>query len=68
MLLTKVIKRDGAIVDYDLEKIAIAISGAFDETDSVFDDINMLLDIEKKVLKQDEITVEEIQDIVEESL
>ena len=66
--MTKVIKRDGAIVDYDLEKIAIAISGAFDETDSVFDDINMLLDIEKKVLKQDEITVEEIQDIVEESL
>lgn len=66
--MTKVIKRDGTIVDYDLEKIAIAISGAFDETDSVFDDINMLLDIEKKVLKQDEITVEEIQDIVEESL
>ena len=66
--MTKVVKRDGTIVDYDLEKIAIAISGAFDETDSVFDDINMLLDIEKKVLKQDEITVEEIQYIVEESL
>ena len=66
--MTKVIKRDGAIVDYDLEKIAIAISGAFDEIDTIFNDTKVLDEIEQEVLAKDEISVEEIQDIVEEKL
>ena len=66
--MTKVIKRDGTIVDYNLEKIAIAISGAFDEIDTIFNDTKVLDEIEQEVLAKDEISVEEIQDIVEEKL
>ena len=38
----KVIKRNGDLVDYDLEKISIAISVAFEELGSVFEDAKML--------------------------
>ena len=68
MYLTKVIKRDGAIVDYDLEKIAIAISGAFDEIDTIFNATKVLDEIEQEVLAKDEVSGEESQDIVEEKL
>ena len=38
----KVIKRDKSLVDYDLEKISIAIAGAFEEYNREFDDIKLL--------------------------
>ena len=59
-----VIKRDGSRVKYDLEKISIAISGAFEEFGREFSDAVVLNEIEAKIF--DDITVEQIQDIVEE--
>lgn len=66
----KVIKRNGDLVDYDLEKISIAISGAFEELGSVFEDAKMLDEINSKIesTKSKQISVEDIQDIVEEAL
>lgn len=66
----KVIKRNGDLVDYDLEKISIAISGAFEELGSVFKDAKMLDEINSKIntLFQEKVSVEQIQDIVEETL
>ena len=62
----KVIKRDGSAVQYDLEKISIAISGAFEELNKEFSDAVVLDEIETRIF--DGITVEEIQDIVEDAL
>lgn len=62
----KVIKRDGSAVQYDLEKISIAISGAFEELNKEFSDAVVLDEIETRIF--DSITVEEIQDIVEDAL
>ena len=66
----KVIKRDGTKVKYNLEKISIAISGAFNELDKEFDDSVVLDDIERciKKLHKRNVGVEEIQDIVEDCL
>lgn len=61
-----VIKRDGSRVKYDLEKISIAISGAFEEFGQEFSDAVVLNEIEAKIF--DGITVEQIQDIVEDAL
>lgn len=57
-------------VPYNLEKISIAISGAFNELNKEFDDSVLLDDIEWTIwnLHKEEISVEEIQDIVEECL
>lgn len=65
-----VIKRDGTFVEYDLEKISIAISGAFEELGREFNDAILLQEIEDIIFKnyKDKITVEEIQDIVEIAL
>ena len=62
----QVIKRDGSLVQYDLEKISIAISGAFEELNKEFSDAVVLNEIEDKIF--DKITVEQIQDIVEDAL
>lgn len=62
----RVIKRDGSQVAYDLEKISIAISGAFEELNGEFSDAVVLNEIEARIF--DGITVEQIQDIVEDSL
>ena len=62
----RVIKRDGSQVAYDLEKISIAISGAFEELNGEFSDAVVLNEIEARIF--DGITVEEIQDIVEDAL
>lgn len=67
----KVIKRNGSLANYDLEKISIAISGAFDEVGTVFDDIDVLDTIEENILEYTEnnkILIETIQDIVEQVL
>ena len=66
----KVIKRDGAIVPYDLEKISIAISGAFLDFDEEFDDISVLNSIDDELHSRGEnlIDIEDIQDLVEDTL
>lgn len=65
----KVIKRDKSLVNYDLEKISIAIAGAFEEYNREFDDIKLLDYIDAVIQsKNRNISVEEIQDIVEDSL
>ena len=66
----KVIKRDGTIVPYDLEKISIAISGAFLDFDEEFDDISILNSIDDELYSRGEnlIDIEDIQDLVEDTL
>ena len=66
----KVIKRDGSKVKYNPEKIAIAISGAFQDLGKEFDDVVVLNDIECaiKSLHQKNVDIETIQDIVEDAL
>ena len=63
-------KRDGSIVPYDLEKISIAISGAFQDFDEEFEDINVLNSIDDDLYNWDEdpIDIEDIQDLVEDTL
>ncbi|MCF0111545.1 MAG: ribonucleoside triphosphate reductase, partial [Erysipelotrichaceae bacterium] len=70
----QVIKRDGAVVDFDINKISQAITKAFEATGKQYHPtvINMLSlmvtsDFEAKI-KNDKITVEEIQDSVESVL
>ena len=65
-----VIKRDGTQVEYDLEKISIAISGAFEQLGKEFNDVVLLNDIEDAIIKKgvQALSVEEIQDIVEIAL
>lgn len=65
-----VIKRDGTQVEYDLEKISIAISGAFEQLGKEFNDVVLLNDIEDAILKKNvqALSVEEIQNIVEIAL
>ena len=68
--MKQVRKRDGKLVNYDLEKIAIAITSAYEDVGMTFADTQMLDFIEKKIEMHpgSEITVEEIQDIVEDTL
>ena len=67
----KVIKRDGRVVDYDREKIAIAIQKANEEVNlEQRADRNNIKLIMKSVEELDKkrILVEDIQDIVEQKL
>ena len=68
-----IVKRDGRKVPYNLDKISTAISKAFLECGTVaFEDAlyrsDILSSIEKQVKKYEEISVEQIQDIVETTL
>lgn len=72
MLITK---RNGSEVEYDMEKIRRAIKGAFRDCGKGFSDNDVLWDIESRVIVRDstsftngKITVEDIQDIVEDTL
>lgn len=60
-----VIKRDGSKVPYDIEKIGIAISGAFQECGTELSDEWLIKCIDVEVRNLEEPTVEQIQDIVE---
>lgn len=69
----KVIKRDGAIVPFDIEKIIVAINKAFVEIDGALYEEDTANDIAyeigcKVANMKDCITVEEIQDLVEDYL
>ena len=65
-----VIKRDNTEVPYDVEKISIALGGAFAECKQEFDDPGLLMSIEEEIFDRDypAISIEEIQDIVEDQL
>ena len=64
-----IIKRDGSKVEYDIEKIAAAISGAFADFNEEFDDKAALDKIESSIYSmENDVSVEEIQDIVEDVL
>ena len=70
----QVIKRDGKMVDFDLSKISAAIQKAFDALQKQYNQniIDMLAlkvtaDYEPKI-KDEKITVESIQDSVEDVL
>ena len=67
----KVIKRDGRVVDYDREKITIAIQKANGEVKAreraTKEDIKMIIDYIEELDKK-RILVEDIQDIIEEKL
>ena len=70
----RVVKRDGKLVDFDLSKISDAITKAFDACNKEYhpDVINLLSlrvtsDFASKV-KEEKISVEEIQDSVEKTL
>ena len=71
-MITQIKKRDGAIVNYDASKIVNAIQKASDEVESDIGAItvsNILNDIETELSKKEEtVTVECIQDLVEEAL
>ena len=67
----KIVKRDGTIVEYDAEKIRVAIgkanNGVYDEEKATEDEINLIIKhIEK--LRKKRMLVEDIQDIIEEKL
>lgn len=68
-----VIKRSGEQVDFDANKIVVAVNKAFQEVQqsdcwdgSVFSEIQS--QVEREAFEKDNITVEEIQDIVEQVL
>ena len=67
----KIIKRDGTIVDYNPEKIKIAISKANTEVDekdqASEEDINKIIKYIEK-LRKPRILVEDVQDIIEQQL
>ena len=64
-------KRNGDIVPFDLEKIAIAISGAFEDFDEEFYDPALLNDLDQYLHSDyfsSPIDIESIQDTVEDFL
>lgn len=66
--MDKVVKRDGRVVDFDGEKICIAVRKAMDDVGFKYPSFVdcVVCPIEK--MDKDEVTVEEIQDLVEENL
>lgn len=72
--MIKVVKRDGEIAEFNLSKISNAIAKAFDATKKVYnEDIIHLLALRvtsefQKQVKEEKISVEDIQDSVEKVL
>lgn len=66
----RVIKRDGSIQSFDMERIAVAIASAFNDLNEDFEETVILNEIEDyiKSLKMSSVGVEQIQDIVEQCL
>ena len=73
MLLTHITKRNGEVVDYNWQKIYKAILGANNDTDAQdrmsIDDVGRIAkSVEEKIQNKQNISVEEIQDVVEQEL
>lgn len=68
--MTDVVKRDGRVVPFDLNKIQNAISGAAHEVNNDMEKSAYLIadEIASNVTDESTISVEEIQDIVEQKL
>ena len=71
--IMEVMKRDGRKVAFDQEKIATAIKKAFKATDTIIEESaieDMLVDVNQTLLERgnNASTVENIQDVVEETL
>lgn len=70
--MTQIIKRDGHSVDFDKEKIVAAINKAFLEVDHQIYETDTANDIADEIAliakEKDNLTVEEIQDLVEDFL
>ena len=71
IIMYQVVKRDGAIADFNIEKISIAITKAFEATNTEytpdiidFITLKVTADYQSKI-KDGKITVEDIQDSVE---
>lgn len=67
----QIVKRSGAIEDYDGRKIVAAMSGAFGDTGSALSDEvgeDLLRSVESKMAESGVSNVEGIQDLVEEAL
>ena len=68
-MLKKVIKRDGAKVDFDPSKVVNAVSAAMSRTDAgVDDDLVEKIKLSISNIDKDVLSVDEIQDIVEKKL
>jgi len=65
--MRRVIKRDGKKEKYDIDRIRRAIQKAVDAVKAQIDIDRVVEDVDRKITKK-QITVEEIQDIVEETL
>ena len=65
-MIKRVIKRDGKIENFDMSKIVIAIDKACNDGLFIINDENMIYDDISRVLfnSEEEVTVEEIHDIV----
>ncbi len=68
--MIQVMKRDESLVPYDLERISVAIAGAFEELEREFEDTEILTEIDQLIQNWPNpiISVEEIQDLVETAL
>lgn len=71
--IMEVMKRDGRKVPFDQEKIVTAIKKAFKATETSIEEnaiSDMLIDVNQTLLERDQMTstVENIQDVVEETL
>ena len=66
----KVVKRDGATVDFNIEKIGTAVSKAFYalKKDVSLDEIINIQNIVESKIEDNVISIEEIQDLVEDTL
>ena len=66
----EVIKRDGLVVPYDIEKISTAISGAFLDMGREFEDVELLSQLDEIILNymDNPVDIEDIQDLIEDTL
>jgi ribonucleoside-diphosphate reductase alpha chain/ribonucleoside-triphosphate reductase len=67
----KVVKRDGRIINFDINRIVNAINSAMMETKDGIDtnlSVNIAKQVENEIINKQTISVEEIQDMVENKL
>ncbi len=67
-MVNTVVKRDGRIVEFDKSKIADAILKAMNDVDNINKDLANRIANDISKLNTNEISVEELQDLVEEKL
>lgn len=67
-MINTVIKRDGRIVEFDKSKIADAVLKAMNDTNNINKDLANRIANDISKLNTNEISVEELQDLVEEKL